>query len=424
MSFASSAHFSLLVVAKAPETGTGTEAEIEISDQQRRLPSQAIATFQAGPRGATRLGHPSPQMTTLPFPTPFTTPALKIMRIPPRCQQRYQYQQGTTTHSRPSPSSRRCATSRARSHNSRPRGAISNQPPSEDSCTITRGSPAMNSIEMLLETRLAPCNTQTGFNSSCGLQLPVGDKHLSVESTKKLATLLWILEQKGLFDKVCAPRRASSGWCQSVSQSSRAVMTCSEDHSQDPRNRTLAHYVPQHYASLPPASRVQRDPIGLMPSVLSATSRLSTGTWGGGTTRRDTWNMPWTADNGLAAFLNSASCYVLIYMFAYSESKLVTLLTCCLQYCGSKPPLLDLEPTHHTTIQHSQQHVYRNATVVVAFDLEATHHTALQYSQQHVYRNATVVVAFDLEPTHHTALQYSQQHVHRNATIVSSSGGP
>jgi hypothetical protein len=88
---------------------------------------------------------------------------------------------------------------------------------------------------------------RTHINSSCGLHIHVGINHLSVESTKKLVTLLWILEQKGLFEKICAPHRASSNWCQPVSQYSRAVMMCSEDHAQTLPNMSLLYHVPQLY---------------------------------------------------------------------------------------------------------------------------------------------------------------------------------
>jgi hypothetical protein len=43
-------------------------------------------------------------------------------------------------------------------------------------------------------------------------------------------------------------------------------------------------------------------------------------------------------DDGLAAYLNFGSCYLLIYMFAFTESRLVTLLSRCLKRCGSRPP--------------------------------------------------------------------------------------
>lgn len=70
-------------------------------------------------------------------------------------------------------------------------------------------------------------NIRTQVNSSCGLHYHIGISHLSLESIKKLVTLLIVVEDKGLFRRICAQHRSSQTnrrWCQPVSELSRAAM--------------------------------------------------------------------------------------------------------------------------------------------------------------------------------------------------------
>ncbi|KAG8167211.1 hypothetical protein KVR01_002900 [Diaporthe batatas] len=94
-------------------------------------------------------------------------------------------------------------------------------------------------VYSLIKSRL-----RTQVNSSCGLHVHVGINHLSLESTKKLVTLLMILEEQSLFKDICAPHREYSGWCDPVSEKSRAVMRGS-NQARDIINPRLALHVPQ-----------------------------------------------------------------------------------------------------------------------------------------------------------------------------------
>lgn len=85
---------------------------------------------------------------------------------------------------------------------------------------------------------------RTQLNSSCGLHVHIGIGHLTVESTKKLVTLIMILEEKGLFEAICAPHRSSSHWCRPVSQYSRAVMY-QDKPPRDLQNHSLDGHLPQ-----------------------------------------------------------------------------------------------------------------------------------------------------------------------------------
>lgn len=61
-------------------------------------------------------------------------------------------------------------------------------------------------VYWLIQSRM-----RTQVNSSCGLHVHIGIGHLSVESTKKLVTLVMILEDEGLFEEICAPQQEVCG---------------------------------------------------------------------------------------------------------------------------------------------------------------------------------------------------------------------
>lgn len=93
-------------------------------------------------------------------------------------------------------------------------------------------------------------------NSSCGLHYHVGIGHFSLESIKKLVTLLMVLEDKGLFRMICAPHRSSptNRWCKPVSKHSKAV-AISDSPARDLPNPSLADHLPQHH-QISPALRL------------------------------------------------------------------------------------------------------------------------------------------------------------------------
>ncbi|KAG6366100.1 hypothetical protein INS49_000276 [Diaporthe citri] len=89
---------------------------------------------------------------------------------------------------------------------------------------------------------------KTQVNSSCGLHYHVGIKHLSLESVKKLVTLLMVVEDTGLFQRICAQHRSSPAnhYCQPVSKLSRAVMR-RDSPSSGLVNYSLATHLPQQH---------------------------------------------------------------------------------------------------------------------------------------------------------------------------------
>lgn len=91
-------------------------------------------------------------------------------------------------------------------------------------------------------------NIKTQVNSSCALHYHIGIKHLSLESIKKLVTLLMVLEAKGLFRMICARHRFSSTnrWCHPVFRLSRAAM---QQDSQPRRlnNHNLEYHLPYRH---------------------------------------------------------------------------------------------------------------------------------------------------------------------------------
>lgn len=100
---------------------------------------------------------------------------------------------------------------------------------------------------------------RTQVNSSCGLHYHVGIKHLPLESVKKLVTLLMVVEDNGLFQKICAQHRSSNHWCQPISKLSRAAME-RDSLSGGLVSHSLAGYLPhQHGISrdlLPALARI------------------------------------------------------------------------------------------------------------------------------------------------------------------------
>lgn len=113
------------------------------------------------------------------------------------------------------------------------------------------------SSRILLETDFAEVekvysliqnNIRTQVNSSCGLHYHIGIGHLSLESVKKLVTLVMVAEDRGLFRRICARHRSSPTnlWCQPVSEFSRAAMR----RDGPPRlllNRNLEYHLPQRH---------------------------------------------------------------------------------------------------------------------------------------------------------------------------------
>lgn len=89
---------------------------------------------------------------------------------------------------------------------------------------------------------------RTQVNSSCGLHIHIGIKHLSVDSIKKLVTLLMVVEDKGLFDSICAPWRSDpdNPWCQRISKHSRAVLE-QGSRARDAENDSLGYHLPQQH---------------------------------------------------------------------------------------------------------------------------------------------------------------------------------
>lgn len=87
---------------------------------------------------------------------------------------------------------------------------------------------------------------KTQVNSSCGLHIHIGIQHLSVDSIKKLVTLLMVVEDKGLFESICAPWRSDPDnlWCQRVSKLSRAVLA-QESLPGEAENPSLGYHLPQ-----------------------------------------------------------------------------------------------------------------------------------------------------------------------------------
>lgn len=96
-------------------------------------------------------------------------------------------------------------------------------------------------------------NIRTQVNSSCGLHYHIGIGHLSLESVKKLVTLVMVAEDRGLFRRICARHRSSATnvWCQPVSKFSRAAM-----QQDGPPRRRLNHNLEYH---LPQRHEISRD---------------------------------------------------------------------------------------------------------------------------------------------------------------------
>lgn len=91
-------------------------------------------------------------------------------------------------------------------------------------------------------------HVRTQANSSCGLHYHIGIGHLSLESVKKLVTLVMVVEDWGLFQTICAHHRSlpASHYCQPVSRLSRAAM----DPGNPPEslvNPNLERHLPHHH---------------------------------------------------------------------------------------------------------------------------------------------------------------------------------
>lgn len=102
---------------------------------------------------------------------------------------------------------------------------------------------------------------KTQVNSSCGLHYHIGIDHLSLESVKKLVTLLMVVEDKDLFQMVCAQHRSfpANCWCQPVSKFSRAVLQRDSPFSGLVNHSLAAHLPQQHGISrelLPAIARI------------------------------------------------------------------------------------------------------------------------------------------------------------------------
>lgn len=95
---------------------------------------------------------------------------------------------------------------------------------------------------------LIQSNIRTQVNSSCGLHCHIGIEHLSLESIKKLVTLLMVAEASCLFLTICARHRSSpvNEYCQPVSRLSRAAMQQDSPPGSQP-NLRLQYYLPPHH---------------------------------------------------------------------------------------------------------------------------------------------------------------------------------
>ncbi|ROV99446.1 hypothetical protein VMCG_06321 [Cytospora schulzeri] len=95
---------------------------------------------------------------------------------------------------------------------------------------------------------LLQSNIRTQVNSSCGLHYHIGISHLTLESRKKLVTILMMLEAKGLFAMVCAPYRAThpeaSAYSQYIYKYSKAAMVQEGGHMDFPNDVLRAHLPP------------------------------------------------------------------------------------------------------------------------------------------------------------------------------------
>lgn len=89
---------------------------------------------------------------------------------------------------------------------------------------------------------------KTQVNSSCGLHYHIGIRHLSLESVKKLVTLLMVVEDKGLFQRICAHHRSfpANRYCHPVSKLSRAAMQ-QDSPSSGVVNHSLAAHLPEQH---------------------------------------------------------------------------------------------------------------------------------------------------------------------------------
>ncbi|KUI68455.1 hypothetical protein VM1G_04345 [Cytospora mali] len=91
-------------------------------------------------------------------------------------------------------------------------------------------------------------NIKTLVNSSCGLHYHIGIGHLSLDSLKKLVTLLMVLELKGLFGMICAPYRTTqpekSPYSQLVYKHSRAALEQGVTGRDSLHHGLLAHLPP------------------------------------------------------------------------------------------------------------------------------------------------------------------------------------
>ncbi|KUI53782.1 hypothetical protein VP1G_01070 [Cytospora mali] len=91
-------------------------------------------------------------------------------------------------------------------------------------------------------------NIKTLVNSSCGLHYHIGIGHLSLDSLKKLVTILMVLELKGLFGMICAPYRTTqpekSPYSQLIHKHSRAALEQRAMERHSPHYGLLAHLPP------------------------------------------------------------------------------------------------------------------------------------------------------------------------------------
>lgn len=108
---------------------------------------------------------------------------------------------------------------------------------------------------------LIQSNIRTQVNSSCGLHCHIGIKHLSLESIKKLVTLLMVAEAGSLFWSICARHRSSpvNEYCRPVSRLSRAAMQEDSPPGSQPKFRLQYYLPPQH---------------GISPGLLLALTRI------------------------------------------------------------------------------------------------------------------------------------------------------
>lgn len=101
---------------------------------------------------------------------------------------------------------------------------------------------------------LIQSSIKTQVNSSCGLHYHIGINHLSLDSLKRLVTLLMVLETKDLFGMICAPYRAThpdkSSYSRPVHKHSRAAIH-QESAERDSPNDELRVYLPPGFVVSP-----------------------------------------------------------------------------------------------------------------------------------------------------------------------------